>query len=334
MALGPGYLGVFLQSSDEAIVSEVIPGTAAQKAGLKAGDVMLAVGDKETPTRDAFIAAIQSHEAGERVKLKLRRGTRERVVVVKLGERAEAPGAGAAVAEVAEEPPAPKPRPIVEISRPAGGKGYLGVSVREADGGLAVDRVLDDGPCAKAGVKKGDVIMSIGDHRTRSLDELDAALTKVGAGRKVPMSVRRGDRAEVVKIRTGARPGSSARRNEIAVEAHEAKPRDLAVKVRKPAAVEVVVEEHAPKAVQIEVIEAKPAKPAKPAKAGKPAKPAKPATASKPRRASAQPGPTGPTKTRRSGQTDRDLQRELRDLRNELKELRKLLEELKRGGRE
>jgi serine protease Do len=108
---GPGYLGVFLKESEQAVVREVIPGTAAQKAGIKAGDVMLAVDGTKTPTRQSFVEAIQGHQSGDRVRIKLRRGKRDRVVVVKLGERQEQPGAGAGVAVevVREEPPAPEP---------------------------------------------------------------------------------------------------------------------------------------------------------------------------------------------------------------------------------
>lgn len=320
---GPGYLGVFLQESEQAVVREVIPGTAAQKAGLKAGDVLLAVDGKKTPTRASFVQAIQSHDAGDRVRIQLRRGKRDRVVVVKLGERQEPQGAGADV--VAEEPPKArrKPTPEVEVSVPTaeiveidGGKGYLGVSVREAEKGLAVDRVLEDGPCAKAGVESGDVIMNLGDHRVRTLDDLDGALGKVGAGRKTVLGVLRGDRVRQLRVTTGRRPGEAPQRasierrvrRPIEVEAHESK------KAR-----EVVVEAHEPEVAEIEAAPAKPARPARPAR------PAKPSRAAKPRR------PVG-SPARRAPENSQDLRKELKQLRQELKELRKLLEELKRGG--
>ena len=182
---GPGWLGVYLAlDSKQAVVTEVIPGTPAQKAGLQGGDVLLAVGATKTPTREDFVRAIQGHEPGERVKIKLRRDKRDRVVVVRLGERPEEPGAGTEVAEEVRKPakpskpskpakPAPKAgsAPAVEMgadvvrvaqgrsdqgSKPAG-KGYMGISVREADNGLAIDRVLKDGPSAESGDRKSVV---------------------------------------------------------------------------------------------------------------------------------------------------------------------------------
>ncbi|MFT4512447.1 MAG: membrane-associated protease RseP (regulator of RpoE activity) [Planctomycetota bacterium] len=226
--LASGYLGVYLsQDSKEAVVSEVIPGTPAAKAGLKSGDVLLAVGDIKTPTRDKFTAEIQKTKPGTRVKIKLRRNKRVQVVVVRLGERPESSGAGAGadVVEVAKpRKPARNPKPVgvskptrsapaVEVA-PRGQdsvaskeKGYLGISVREGEGGLVVDRILEGGPSAKSGLKKGDVLHVIGDHRVRSLDDLDGALKKIRPGRKVPVGVISKTAKKSLVIKVGRRPG-------------------------------------------------------------------------------------------------------------------------------
>src|SRR5678809_1590381 len=70
-----GWLGIYLDDQpDEAVVSEVVPDSPAAKAGLQIGDVLLAVGDKATPSRDEFVAAIRAAKAGDRVSIKLKRG--------------------------------------------------------------------------------------------------------------------------------------------------------------------------------------------------------------------------------------------------------------------
>src|SRR5688572_1646125 len=79
-----GWLGIYLASSDEPVVAEVIPGSPAAKAGLRVGDQILAVDDQPTPTRDELIEAIGSKKVGDRVQLKLRRGDQEPVVIVSL----------------------------------------------------------------------------------------------------------------------------------------------------------------------------------------------------------------------------------------------------------
>ncbi|HEB54585.1 MAG TPA: PDZ domain-containing protein [bacterium] len=220
--LSPGWLGIYLaDDTDVAKVAEVIPGTPAQKAGLQQGDLLLAVDDTETKTREAFIAAIRSHAAGDRVKLRLERKGKRQVVVVRLGERPENPGAGAPVVAIPEPSRPPQAPEALRMGGRRGGRGapaaevapvaprsrgYLGLSVREGDGGLVVDRVLDDGPCADCGLAQGDVIRAIGDHRIRSLDDLDQALAKLAPGRKIQIVASNGPRRKVVNVELGSRP--------------------------------------------------------------------------------------------------------------------------------
>src|SRR5688572_16616624 len=88
-----GWLGItFDPGREEAVVAEVTPGWPAEKAGLQPGDELLAVGDKPTPTRADFIAAIKAAKAGEDVAIKLRRGDKDMSVTVRLTDKAP-PGA-------------------------------------------------------------------------------------------------------------------------------------------------------------------------------------------------------------------------------------------------
>ncbi|MFY9341506.1 MAG: PDZ domain-containing protein, partial [Planctomycetota bacterium] len=98
-----GWLGVYLDGERaEAVITEVVPGSPAQKAGLQAGDELLAVDDQATATREAFTAAIRARKAGDRISIKLRRNDKEQIVAVKLGERPE-------TAPAVEPPPVAKP---------------------------------------------------------------------------------------------------------------------------------------------------------------------------------------------------------------------------------
>ncbi len=83
-----GWLGVYLEpEGKDAVLAEVVPGSPAAKAGLQAGDVMLAVGDQAIASADEFTTAIRKASPGDRLRLKIRRQDRESIVVVKLGER-------------------------------------------------------------------------------------------------------------------------------------------------------------------------------------------------------------------------------------------------------
>jgi hypothetical protein len=58
--------------------------------------------------------------------------------------------------------------------------------------GVLLERVSENSPAAKAGVKDGDVLLSVGDHRTVTLEDFQAALTNFKPGDKVKVKVRRG----------------------------------------------------------------------------------------------------------------------------------------------
>jgi putative serine protease PepD len=73
-------LGVSLQDQtgsngvDRAIVHSVTSGGPAEKAGIKEGDVITAIDGAQTEGADAVIAAIRSHQPGQRVTVTFQRG--------------------------------------------------------------------------------------------------------------------------------------------------------------------------------------------------------------------------------------------------------------------
>ena len=67
------------------LVTKVYAGSGAAKAGLKAGDVIVAVDGTLTPTLDALAQVLASHKPGETVKVTIS-GRRKTTLTVTLGE--------------------------------------------------------------------------------------------------------------------------------------------------------------------------------------------------------------------------------------------------------
>jgi putative serine protease PepD len=79
VSVGDGAGGATLQ--------DVTPGGAADSAGLQAGDVISAVGDRKVTDVDSLIAAVRDHRPGETVRITYTRGGASSTVSVTLGSR-------------------------------------------------------------------------------------------------------------------------------------------------------------------------------------------------------------------------------------------------------
>ncbi len=72
-----------------ALVTEVVPGSAADDAGIQAGDVITKVGSKDVDEAASVRDAILDHKAGDTVPVELTRGGDTRTVDVTLGRRGD-----------------------------------------------------------------------------------------------------------------------------------------------------------------------------------------------------------------------------------------------------
>ncbi|MCA8966188.1 MAG: PDZ domain-containing protein [Planctomycetes bacterium] len=225
-ALADGWLGVYLDpSAAAAVVTGVVDGSPAQKAGLKQGDVIVAVGDVATPTRDALVAAVRGRKSGEKVRLKVMRGDKARFLVVTLGERPEENEAEenetevheAEVheeevmeeTEVVEEAPArardvrPQGLPGAAVPQAVPARPYLGLSVRETDRGVLIDKVVEGSPAAAAGVPSDVILRAVGDRKIAALSDLDKALASLRPQQRVALRVEGKDGVSSILVAPG-----------------------------------------------------------------------------------------------------------------------------------
>lgn len=75
---------VDMQFEGGARVSEILPKSAAQRAGLRTGDVITQINGQPVDTAEALIVAIRTHQPGENIKLLFERGGKPREVTLKL----------------------------------------------------------------------------------------------------------------------------------------------------------------------------------------------------------------------------------------------------------
>ena len=201
------FLGVNIEKADKGVkIVEVSPGTAAEKAGLKSGDVILSVGGEVVSEPEAFREQIRRQKPEEEVELVVRQqgDKKEKTMKVRLGS---APATGSFRMMIPTEPNSPEapmvpgrpgaPRirmfrngealgPIIEeeIERSfslLGDRPQLGIRIQdtEAANGVTVLDVNEGSPAQKAGVKTDDLITAIDGKEIKDTDEAREALQTV-----------------------------------------------------------------------------------------------------------------------------------------------------------
>jgi serine protease Do len=78
---------------------------------------------------------------------------------------------------------------------------WIGLSTQEVDGRLFVLRVQEQGPAEKAGLKSGDIILSIHGQNVSSLEDFYKELWGLGqAGAAVPLKVLQGSEVRDIRV--------------------------------------------------------------------------------------------------------------------------------------
>ncbi|MCA9242939.1 MAG: trypsin-like peptidase domain-containing protein [Phycisphaerales bacterium] len=70
-----------------------------------------------------------------------------------------------------------------------------------------VERVAPDSPARRAGVRSGDLVLSLDDTATGSCDDLRAALARQERGRTIMLTIKRGEDVVAIEVVTPAAPG-------------------------------------------------------------------------------------------------------------------------------
>jgi serine protease Do len=173
-------------------VSSVEKGGPAERAGLKAGDVILAVDDQPIDQASMLSSAIARRRPGDEATLSVWRGRKEERIKVRIAELKEASSSAR-----------PGGRDIPQD------RGRLGLAVeplsaeeKEAAGLDAGVRVVSaTGPAAQAGVQPGDIVLAVNSRPIRSPQELRAEIDKIREAGVAALLIQRGDAQIFIPVR-------------------------------------------------------------------------------------------------------------------------------------
>lgn len=165
-----------IKETEGAVVSQVMKDSAAEKAGVKQGDVIVSVDGKPVKGSSDLRNAIGLMRPGEKISLGVVRDGKSLQLEAKIGAKSE--GEGTSVG--GHEDLGARFTNLTENS-PLYGEVH----------GVVVTDVQPDGKAAEAGLRPGDVITSVNRHPIRNLADFRQALARFKGG--LLFTVRRGD---------------------------------------------------------------------------------------------------------------------------------------------
>lgn len=168
------------ESADSALVSEVIEGSPAEKAGVKPGDIITSINGKSVKSMQAVRNAIGLLRVGEAADIGILRDGKPRKVTATIGPRSD------------------------NNQSASGGtngihQGLSGAEFADNSGeGVLITAVADNSNASNNGLRRNDMIIAVGRTRITSLKQLRDT---VKGSSSFLMTIQRGNRQLVAVIR-------------------------------------------------------------------------------------------------------------------------------------
>jgi len=200
-----GYLGVYIQpltpslaesfgldTTQGILISDVTEGSAAEDAGLEQGDVILKLDGQAVESVGSFRNAVANHPPGSRIELTVQRDGRTRTVEAVTGtlpgEESLAGGGGG----LPEDLGLTVQELTDELSARMGYEGESGVLVTAVDMGSAA---------WDAGIRRGNLIVSVNRQPVSSVREFRRAVAQADRDKAVLMRIRDEQASRYVTLR-------------------------------------------------------------------------------------------------------------------------------------
>ncbi|OAA31280.1 serine protease [Kosmotoga arenicorallina S304] len=194
------YLGVYVSTVTEstakslglktdtgALVTDVIKDSPAEKAGIKAQDVIISINGLDIHSSEELVAAVHNYPAGSEVSITVDRFGQKIIFNVELGYQDNAKGE-----KIQEKYTDEKFGLVVDNILP-GDREEL--SIPQEISGVIVRDVLDNSYAARLGISKDDIIVKISVNGTQleitSLEDYKGVISNISKGDYVAMIVLR-----------------------------------------------------------------------------------------------------------------------------------------------
>jgi serine protease Do len=183
-----------------AVVSAVTPDSAASRAGLEPGDVIIGFGGKPVTSRDELVRMVVNTKPGTTVPLRIVRDRQERTINVTVdeldleAETATARGGGRDN-DTAQETSSGFGITLQNVTPEIARRLRL-----EDRRGAVITDVEQGSPAARGGLQPGDVIVRVGRQPVESAGEAQRELARIESGGTAFLRILRGGQETFVTV--------------------------------------------------------------------------------------------------------------------------------------
>ena len=197
------FLGVVTEEDDKgAKITDITDNSAAEKAGLKEGDVIIRVDDTKVENQNELSKAITKHKPEEKVTIVYLRDGKEQKSTATLGKTSFS--GTYSMPKVATVPP------TMAYGFDNGGesfyyssRGRIGLRAQDTEDGKGVKvlDVSDESLADKAGLKEGDIITEFDGKSINSADDLASAAKASKDKNSISVKYTRDGKAQTAEIK-------------------------------------------------------------------------------------------------------------------------------------
>lgn len=186
------FLGVGLEETDSGVtITQVVPGSAADDAGLMAGDIITEIDGTAVESAEQVVESVRASSPGDIITVTVERDGETLEIEATLGTRT--------------------PQPETRFRAEPEAQPFLGIRLEDSDAGAIIADVIADSPADDAGLMTGDVITAVDDTEITSAEEVIQVVQSAEPGDSITITVERDGETLEIEAALGEVPQPTVR---------------------------------------------------------------------------------------------------------------------------